>query len=87
MTTTRETWQEYMAKVVAQREAEDAEMVAPYKARIALLLEALRKREWMGKGYDYTRHCPLCRGFEDEGHKADCAVGLAIAEAEATEGR
>jgi hypothetical protein len=85
MTTTAGDWREYTAKLVAEREAEKAELVAPYQARIALLLEALRKREWMGKGYDLVRHCPLCRGFEDEGHKPDCTVGLAIVAAEAVQ--
>ncbi len=78
MTTKPEILQGLIDQEVARRAAHDAALVAPYKERIALLEAALRLREWMGKGYDHARHCPHCRGYEDEGHKADCIVGIAL---------
>lgn len=79
MTTKPEILQGLIDQEVARRAADDAKLVAPYQQKIDLLVAALKVREWMGKGYETTRHCPVCRGFEREGHKDDCIVGLALA--------
>lgn len=79
---TPEEWAAVATEMAAAVEADRAEavavIVAPYQRTIDLLVAALQAREWAGKLHEMERHCPLCHGYEREGHKDNCLVGRAL---------
>ena len=55
-------------------DADDARLFAASEK----LLAALEKCQWNGRNCMDLHTCPVCYRTEDEGHKPDCIVGVAI---------